>query len=56
MAATSLAARYGAEKIRLGDTERLINMMRTGQSQPTMFQAVPQTTFRGLLSSQELDQ
>jgi len=56
MAATSLAARYGAEKIRLGDTERLINMMRTGQQQPTMFQAVPQTTMRGLLSSEELEQ
>jgi hypothetical protein len=52
VAATSLAARYGAEKIRLGEVERLINMMRSGQGQPTMFQNVPVTAARGLLSSQ----
>lgn len=51
MAATTLAARAGAEQIRLGEVERLINMMRSGQRQPTMLDAVPATATRGLLSS-----
>lgn len=50
MGATTLAARTGAEQMRIGDVNRLVNMMRTGQLQPSQLRNVPTTSVRGLLT------
>jgi hypothetical protein len=52
LAAGSMASRAAAEQMRIGDVERLISMMRTGQQQPTITQYMPATTMRGLLSTE----
>lgn len=49
---TGLAARYGAEQMRIGDVERLVDMIRTGQRPPTITQFMPTTVSRGLLSTE----
>lgn len=49
---TGLAARKGAEQMRIGDVERLVDMIRTGQRQPTITQFMPTTVSRGLLSTE----
>jgi hypothetical protein len=49
---TGLAARKGAEQMRIGDVERIIDMIRTGQRQPTITQFMPTTVSRGLLSTE----
>ena len=53
LAATSFGARYGAEQMRIGSIQRLIDQMLTGQAQPSPTLNVPATTLRGLLSSQQ---
>lgn len=49
---TGLAARYGAEQMRIGDVERIVDMIRTGQRPPTITQFMPTTVSRGLLSTE----
>jgi hypothetical protein len=49
---TGLAARYGAEQMRIGDVERLVDIIRTGQRPPTITQFMPTTVSRGLLSTE----
>ena len=52
LAGSSMVSRAAAEQMRIGDVERLISMMRTGQQQPTITQYMPATTMRGLLSTE----
>ena len=52
LAGTSMASRAAAEQMRVGDVERLIAMMRTGEQQPTITQFMPTTAIRGLLSTE----
>jgi hypothetical protein len=49
---TGFAARKGAEQMRIGDVERIVDMIRTGQRQPTITQFMPTTVSRGLLSTE----
>lgn len=56
LAATSLASRKAAELIRVGDINRLVDMMRSGQRQPSMTQNAPTTAVRGLLSQQIVEE
>jgi len=46
------ASRRGAEQMRIGDVERLVDMIRTGQRPPTITQFMPTTVSRGLLSTE----
>lgn len=47
-----LASRKAAEQIRLGDVERLMDLMRTGIKPQSPFANVPSTLSRGLLSTE----
>lgn len=46
------ASRRGAEQLRIGSIERLVDMIRTGQRPPTITQFMPTTVSRGLLSTE----
>lgn len=52
IAGAGLASRLAAEQMRVGDVQRIVDMLRTGQRQPSILQAVPTTAARGLLSTQ----
>ena len=50
--AAGMGARMGAEQIRIGDVERLMDLMRTGTRPASPFQNIPATLSRGLLSTE----
>jgi len=50
--AAGMAARMGTEQIRIGDVERLMDLMRTGTRPQSPFFNVPSTLSRGLLSTE----
>jgi hypothetical protein len=50
--AAGMGARVGAEQIRIGDVERLMDLMRTGTRPASPFQNIPATLSRGLLSTE----
>jgi len=50
--AAGMAARMGTEQIRIGDVERLMDLMRTGTKPQSPFFNVPSTLSRGLLSTE----
>lgn len=50
--AAGMGARVGAEQIRIGDVERLMDLMRTGTRPVSPFQNIPATFSRGLLSTE----
>lgn len=50
--AVGMGSRFGAEQIRLGDVERLMDLMRTGVKPQSPFANVPATLSRGLLSTE----
>lgn len=50
--AAGLASRKAAEQIRVGDVQRLMDLMRTGIRPPSPFEGVPATFSRGLLSTE----
>lgn len=52
IAATTLASRVGAEQMRIGAVQRIIDQILSGQPQPSPTVNVPVTTMRGLLSTQ----
>jgi len=52
LGAVGEASRRGAEQMRIGDVERLVDMIRTGQRPPTITQFMPTTVSRGLLSTE----
>ena len=49
--AAGAMGRIGAEQLRVGDVQRLADMMRTGQPQPGITSLMPTTFSRGLLST-----
>jgi hypothetical protein len=49
----TLASRYGAEQLRIGSIQRIIDQILTGQTQPSPTLNVPATAMRGLLSTQQ---
>lgn len=52
LAAGTLASRAGAEQMRIGAVQRIIDQILSGQPQPSPTVNVPATTMRGLLSTQ----
>ena len=50
--AATLASRMGAEQMRIGSVQRIIDQILSGQQQPSPAVNVPATTMRGLLSTQ----
>lgn len=50
--AAGAVGRLGAEQLRIGDVQRLADMMRTGQPQPGITSLMPTTFSRGLLSTE----
>jgi hypothetical protein len=50
--AAGAAGRLGAEQLRIGDVQRLADMMRTGRPQPGVTSLMPTTFSRGLLSTE----
>ena len=50
--AAGYGARMASEQMRIGDVQRLTDLMRTGVMPPTMTQNIPATLSRGLLSTQ----
>jgi hypothetical protein len=50
--AGTFGARLGAEQMRIGSVQRIIDQILSGQQQPSPMVNVPATTMRGLLSTQ----
>jgi hypothetical protein len=50
--AAGIAGRAAATQMRVGDVQRLADMMRTGVQQPSITNLMPATFSRGLLSTQ----
>lgn len=50
--AVGMGARMGTEQIRIGDVERLMDLMRTGTKPQSPFFNIPSTLSRGLLSTE----
>lgn len=50
--AGTFASRMGAEQMRIGSVQRIIDQILSGQPQPSPMVNVPATTMRGLLSTQ----
>lgn len=52
LGASTYAARVGAEQMRIGSVQRIIDQILSGKPQPSPMANLPATTMRGLLSSQ----
>lgn len=52
LGAATFGARMGAEQMRIGSVQRIIDQILSGQPQPSPMVNVPITTMRGLLSTQ----
>ena len=50
--AVGMGARMGTEQMRIGDVERLMDLMRTGTKPQSPFFNIPSTLSRGLLSTE----
>ena len=52
LGSATLGSRMGAEQMRIGSVQRIIDQILSGQQQPSPAVNVPATTMRGLLSTQ----